>query len=118
MVLGPRPAEISFPFGAARTAMARIDALLDDLETLSRAHEDVTTLAPRDFGGSSRNAFEALFGVMLTDLANERSLLAAQRDELETLVAQAERLQAQRRDEIAAWERRRERWLEEQAEAS
>lgn len=91
-----------------------MDALLDELETLSRAHEDVTTLAPRQFGGASRNALESLLGIMLTDLATERRVLAAQRDELEALVGAAERLREQRRAEIADWERRRERWLEQQ----
>jgi small-conductance mechanosensitive channel len=114
----PRPVQITFPVDAARRALDRIDELLEVLEQLSGAHDEVTTLAPVTFGGTSRLHYERELGVRLTDLAHERSQLVQQHAQIAAALARAERLAEQRRRDLAAWQQRREAWNERYSDGS
>jgi hypothetical protein len=115
---GPRPSPIRFPFDAAATLLGRIEDLLDTLETIAVAHDDVLTLDPAVFAGLSRLAFEGRMGSLLTDLGTERGELRAQHDQVSSLVARAHVLQERRAREIASWQLQRDEWQRAQSAAA
>jgi hypothetical protein len=111
---GARPTEFEFPFALARVALARMEAVLDDLAACAHRHEDAGAEVCATTEGQSARAFEARLTAMLARLAEDRIRLAEDIETLRSQIARATRLQEARAQAIDTWQRRMTEYREHQ----
>lgn len=109
---GLRPEPLQFPLAAARAAMAAIRAKIEDLASFRAGHGDAAAEARVGFEGRARQGFDRAFEDGMADIDHSRRQLEDDLDDLERLVAEAQRAIEARADEIVGWQQRLDAWNE------
>lgn len=103
---GPQPRPLEFPFAAAHSAIAAINAKIESLVWFRDGHGDSAADVRVGFEGSARDGFDQALGEALVDIDQIRRELETDLDALERLITEARHRIEARTEEIAAWQQK------------